>query len=60
MICNRDIHLKCNPEYSQFIAKDPDGNIAVVIVNIDRARICDIKDQVRFWNSNHSNNDVEK
>ena len=43
----RNIHLNKNPKYEQFII----GNdIAVIIVKIDSARICDIKDKVTYWN----------
>lgn len=42
----RNIHLIKNPKYEQFIV----GNdIAVIIVKIDTARICDITDKVTYW-----------
>jgi len=40
----RSIHLQRNPDYSQFI----EGN-AVILVKVDCARSCDIKDRVQFW-----------
>jgi len=43
----RKIHLMKNPKYEQFIVGD---DIAVIIVKIDCARICDIKDKVTYWN----------
>ena len=43
----RKIHLMKNPKYEQFIVGD---DIAVIIVKIDSARICDIKDKVTYWN----------
>lgn len=44
----REIHLKNNPDYAQFIVGP---EIAVVLVKVDRARLCNIKDQVTTWSS---------
>jgi hypothetical protein len=43
-----DIHLKNNPNYSQFIKGD---EIAVMKVIIEKARLCDINDNVSYWNA---------
>ena len=40
----RDIHLKANPEYKQFSRSG-----AIVIVRVERARLCDINDRVTTW-----------
>lgn len=45
----REIHLARNAEYAQFISAREDADIALVAVLIDRARMCDIRDQVRHW-----------
>jgi len=43
----RQIHLKNNPDYPQFIVGD---NIAMLRVDVISARICNIKDEVIKWN----------
>jgi hypothetical protein len=43
-------HLDNNPDYAQFIVG---SEIAVIAVEIEKARICDIKDQVSYWNYVH-------
>eukprot|EP00040_Diaphanoeca_grandis_P034369 m.212895 g.212895 ORF g.212895 m.212895 type:complete len:212 (-) comp33136_c0_seq5:30-665(-) len=45
----RQLHVENNPNYRQFIVGD---DIAVFTVTIDRARICDIKDNVQHWAAN--------
>lgn len=42
----RNIHLQNNPDYKQFI----EGN-EVIIIRIEKARICDIKDKVTHWDA---------
>ena len=42
----RNIHLEKNPDYTQFI----EGN-EVIIIRIEKARICDIKDRVTHWDA---------
>lgn len=42
----RAIHLKNNPDYSQFIAGD---DIAVIKIAVEKARMCDINDRVSYW-----------
>jgi len=42
----RNIHLQKNPDYAQFI----EGN-EVIIIRIEKARICDINDQVKHWDA---------
>ena len=42
----RAIHLQNNPDYAQFIV-GPD--VAVVLVRLNTARMCDIKDRVQVW-----------
>ena len=45
----REAHLKANPQYPQFIV----GNdIAMLCVDVQEARICDIHDRVIKWNVN--------
>ena len=44
----RELHLKNNPDYSQFIVGE---DIAVILIKVDRARMCDIKDRVIQWSS---------
>ena len=45
----RAAHLKANPQYPQFIVgKD----IAMLCVDVQEARICDIHDRVTKWNVN--------
>jgi len=44
----RQIHMKNNPKYKQFMQGD---NIAVLVVTISSARICDFQDRVRVWHS---------
>jgi hypothetical protein len=43
----RALHLNSNPDYSQFIVGD---EIAVIIIRIEKARMCDIHDRVSYWN----------
>jgi hypothetical protein len=40
----REIHLKANPEYAQFSKSG-----AIVIVRVEKARLCDINDKVTTW-----------
>lgn len=47
MLC-RSIHLKCNPDYAQFISS---ASNAVVVVKVLNARMCDINDRVTYWSS---------
>lgn len=42
----RQIHLENNQDYKQFIVGD---DIAVILVKVHRARLCDIKDNVTQW-----------
>ena len=42
----RSIHLKCNPDYAQFISS---ASNAVVVVKVLNARMCDINDRVTYW-----------
>ncbi len=44
----REIHLKNNPDYAQFIKGD---EIAVMKVQVERARMCDINDRVCYWSA---------
>lgn len=44
----RQIHLRSNPEYAQFIEGD---DIAVIKVTVEKARMCDINDRVSYWNT---------
>ena len=47
-LTNRTMHLENNPNYAQFIV----GNdIAVLIIRIDKARMCDVQDRVSYWNA---------
>lgn len=47
----RSIHLSNNKEYGQFIRKSPEQDSPTVfLVRVDKARICDIMDQVKLWN----------
>lgn len=48
-VCFRALHLARNSDYAHFIVVRADADIAVVAVLIDRARMCDIRDQVRHW-----------
>mmetsp|Transcript_12543 Transcript_12543/g.22722 ORF Transcript_12543/g.22722 Transcript_12543/m.22722 type:complete len:131 (-) Transcript_12543:134-526(-) len=43
----RAAHLKNNPEYPQFIAGE---DIAILLVDVVMARICNINDEVIKWN----------
>jgi len=45
---NRSIHLAQNPDYRQFIVGD---DIAVLIVKIEKARMCDVQDRVTHWDA---------
>jgi hypothetical protein len=45
---NRAIHLKNNPDYEQFIIGE---EIAIIILRIEKARMCDINDRVSYWDS---------
>ena len=46
----RKIHLNANPAYRNFIHPEGDGPLPMVLcVNIESARICDIKDKVQHW-----------
>jgi len=47
----RKAHLDHNPDYPQFIVGD---DIAILCVNVQSARICDINDNVKKWNVNHT------
>jgi hypothetical protein len=40
--------LAGNPDYTQFICGE---GIAVIVVRIDRARMCDVQDKVSYWNA---------
>lgn len=42
----RQIHLQNNQDYAQFIVGD---DIAVILVKVNSARLCDIKDNVTQW-----------
>ena len=42
----RSLHLLKNPDYRQFI--DKKGQ-AVIVVRVERARLCDIQDKVTHW-----------
>ena len=42
----RAIHLASNPSYSQFIVGE---DIAIVTVNLERARVCDVNDRVQHF-----------
>jgi hypothetical protein len=53
----RDLHLNNNADYRQFILGH---DIAVIVVELERARICDIKDQVSYWNYIHGFSNTEK
>jgi len=44
----RELHLRHNPDYAQFIVGD---DIACILIKVDRARMCDIKDRVTQWSS---------
>lgn len=44
----RNIHLKKNMDYKQFIQGD---NISVVLVSVERARIVDSGDRVQHWDT---------
>ena len=41
----RDLHLRGNPDYSQFI----EAPAAIVVVKVDEARIVDVRDNVTHW-----------
>ena len=43
----RQVHLKHNPDYPQFIVGE---DIAVLCVHVTSARICDLNDKVIHWN----------
>jgi hypothetical protein len=45
---NRNMHLENNPNYGQFIVGQ---DIAVLIIRIDKARMCDVQDRVSYWNA---------
>jgi len=45
----RAAHLKANPQYPQFIVGE---DIAMLCVDVQQARICDIHDRVTKWNVN--------
>ena len=52
----RDVHLKANPDYAGFIQQAPDStperpSPAVLIVRIESARLCNIKDKVEHWDA---------
>jgi hypothetical protein len=42
------LHMENNPDYNQFIIGE---DIAVLIIRIDRARMCDVQDRVSYWNA---------
>lgn len=42
----REIHLAYNRSYSQFIVGE---DIAIITVNLERARVCDVNDRVRHF-----------
>lgn len=42
----RDIHKRSNPKYQQFIVGE---NIAVLLVMVESARICNVDDKVTMW-----------
>jgi len=44
----RELHMENNPDYKQFIIGE---DIAVLIIRIDRARMCDVQDRVSYWNA---------
>ena len=54
----RSLHLNNNPQYSQFIRKsnEVEKSPSVFVVRVDKARMCDIMDQVKLWNNNSSKN----
>ena len=46
----RKIHLDANPAYQNFIHPKGDAPLpGVLCINIESARICDIKDKVQHW-----------
>lgn len=45
----RNIHVLANPDYAQFSAKG-----AIVIVRVEKARLCDIHDKVTNWEAPRS------
>ena len=44
----RTIHLENNPDYKQFIVG---SDIAILVIHIDKARMCDVQDRVSYWNA---------
>ena len=44
----RQLHLSNNPGYSQFIEGE---GIAVILIRIEKASMCDIEDKVSYWNN---------
>ena len=47
----RQAHLQQNPEYPQFIVGP---HIAILLIEVQSARICNIADQVIHWNVNNN------
>lgn len=47
-ILRRRLHLENNPDYKQFIVG---ADIALLVIHIDKARMCDIQDRVSYWNA---------
>ena len=45
----RNLHRNKNPSYEQFIVGE---GIAIFIVRIEKARICDVHDKVTYWEAN--------
>ena len=52
----RQLHLSNNVDYRQFIVGK---NVAVIAVEIERARICDVHDHVSYWNYEDGISDVK-
>jgi hypothetical protein len=44
----RELHRLAHPGYTQFIV-DEAGGIAVLLVRIEQARMCDVRDSVSSW-----------
>ncbi len=49
----RKIHLDNNPDYKQFIGPD---NVAIFLVRIEKARLCNIQDKVTHWDPKNVKN----
>ncbi|KAI9138053.1 hypothetical protein BKA69DRAFT_1127674 [Paraphysoderma sedebokerense] len=48
----REIHLKTNPQYRNFIVGE---DISILKVTIDSCRICDVNDYVEYWSAGNRN-----